>query len=283
MNQASTLDVATIRAAFRTEAKQGFVATGHARLPYWAWGDGQPLVCIHGISDIGLAFLLPAYLLRDTYRVIAYTQANGLRDGADLAHYTHADLVDDLLALVDHLGLERTALFGVSFGTTVALAAMYRQPERFTCAILQSGVAFRPLNPLERRAAWLACSAPGTMAYMPFLSVGARFLEAHNFERHRQEIWRCYLEISSQDSIAALARRALLLDKLDLRPLLPAIHQPVLRITGDRDMIVGRHVEATLDAMPNARRVVLAQCGHMPCYTHTEELVDAIREFLGTC
>lgn len=282
MSRDSNLDVTAIRAAFRVEAEQGAVATGRARLPYWSWGTGPPLVCIHGISDIGLSFLLPAYLLRDTHRVIAYTLANG-HDGADLARYTHAHLVDDLIALVDQLGLERTALFGVSFGTTVALAALRREPERFPCAVLQSGVAYRPLTAYERLGAWLGCYAPGTMAYLPFLSVGARFLEAHNFEHRRQEVWRCYLEISSQDPIAALARRALMLDKLDLRPLLPAIRQPVLRITGDRDLIVGRHIEATLDGLPNARRIELAQCGHMPCYTHTEELVDAVREFLRAC
>jgi pimeloyl-ACP methyl ester carboxylesterase len=273
------VDLATVRASFRAEATQGVVATGRARLPYWSWGDGPPLVCVHGISDIGLSFLLPAHQLRDSYRVIAYTQANG-QDGADLAQYTHANLVDDLLALADHLALNRTALFGVSFGTTVALAALHRAPERFPRAILQAGVAYRPLYPHERLGAWLTRYLPGTMAYMPFRSVVARFLESRNFDGLPHEVWRCYLDTWGQDPVAAFACRLMLLHKLDLRPLLPKIRQPILRILGDRDPIVSRPLEALLDALPNARRVELKACGHLPCYTHPEQLVAAIRAFL---
>jgi pimeloyl-ACP methyl ester carboxylesterase len=275
------VDLTTARASFRAEAIQGRVDTGRASLPYWSWGSGPPLVCIHGVSDIGLSFLLPAYLLRNSFRVIAYNQASGQGDGADLASYTHGYLVDDLFALLDHLKLERATLFGVSFGTTIALAALARDPDRLPRGILQGGLAYRRLNVLERLAAQVARYLPGPTAWIPFVSVGCRFMEYHNFQGLPHERWRFYLDCWTQDSIASLCRKALLLDQLDLRPLLPGIRQPILRITGDRDLIVSRAVEARLDPLPNARKVEFRACGHMPCHTHPELLAESIGEFLS--
>ena len=58
--------------------------------------------------------------------------------------------------------------------------------------------------------------------------------------------------------MAAVAQCAVTLHRLDLRPLLPSIRQPVLLICGDCDPLVGKKCEEDLQrGLPNAslRRV----------------------------
>ena len=69
--------------------------------------------------------------------------------------------------------------------------------------------------------------------------------------------------------------------RLDLRPILPAIHQRVLLVCGDRDPLVGRTCAQELkQGLPFAARAEIEQCGHQPHLTHPEVLGEVVRQFL---
>ena len=120
---------------FGREAVRGTCDTGRYRMPYYSWGEGPPLVFIHGASDSSRAFLLPIARLSAHFRCVAYDLPAGKADGARLPGYTHADLVRDFWALLDHLGLRQSYVFGSSFGSTVALAALHERPQRLPRAV----------------------------------------------------------------------------------------------------------------------------------------------------
>ena len=80
--------------------------------------------------------------------------------------------------------------------------------------------------------------------------------------------------------IAAVARIGLLIAKLDLRPLLGTIQTPVRMIGGDRDSIIAPHYEQELlSGLPNAERIEIPECGHLPQYTHPGLLAELMRQF----
>ena len=58
------------------------------------------------------------------FRCIAYDLPSGREDGACLKRYTHADLVNDLWSVLDHLDVKQSYLYAAGFGSTVALAAL---------------------------------------------------------------------------------------------------------------------------------------------------------------
>jgi 2-hydroxy-6-oxonona-2,4-dienedioate hydrolase len=94
-------------------------------------------------------------------------------------------------------------------------------------------------------------------------------------------VWDYFLRCSGAGRIAACARQALLLDRLEPRPLLPEVRQPVLLVCGDRDPVVpGPYAEALLRGLPNARLAVLEGGGRLPSYTHPEVLAEVVRQFL---
>src|SRR5262249_40797747 len=149
-------------------------------------------------------------------------------------------------------------------------------------AFLQGGFACRPPSRAERALTRFGCLFPGRMRHLPCRTRVLRLIDAPAFAGAPQEVWDFFVANSGVTPGRAVARRALMLTKLDLRPMLPAIRQPLLLIGGDRDGRVPRQrEEEVLRGVPNARRVEFAPCGHYPQYTHPERTAEEIRRFLS--
>lgn len=74
--------------------------------------------------------------LSSRYRVLSYDKrGHGLSDTPP-GDYALNDHVDDLLGLLDHLGIDRLALAGVSVGGLIAQGLALRAPQRLTALVL---------------------------------------------------------------------------------------------------------------------------------------------------
>ncbi|MHB1426364.1 MAG: alpha/beta fold hydrolase [Gemmataceae bacterium] len=275
------IDFAEARARFEREAIHGVCHTGRYRMPYYVWGDGPPLLFVHGLGDSGHSFLQPISRLSAHFRCIAYEQPSGWGDGARLRRYGHDHLAADVWSLLDHLGLRQSYILGSSFGATIVLKAMHGRPERFPRGILQGGLAYRPLRRAERFLSFWGRFLPGRMAGVPLREKVLLKTAGSAFKEAFPDIWAYFLECSGRARLAAVAGQAHLLHRIDLRPILSAIRQPMLLICGDCDRVVPRpHEEMLLQGLPNAGRVVIEGCGHVPSYTHPEVLAQVVRQFL---
>jgi pimeloyl-ACP methyl ester carboxylesterase len=266
---------------FEREGTRGVCNTGRYQMPYMMWGQGPPLVFIHGLGDTNRSFLAPMALLSANFRCIAYDLPTGRGDRARLWQYRHADLVNDLFALLEHLQVKQSYVFGSSFGSTIALVAGRLHPQRLPRLALQGGFAHRPLVRAELLLARVTCFLPGSMKRLPFRE---RILERTHLEPFADrpaEAWHTFLQWTGETPIAAAARQALVLNRVDLRPILGDIRQPVLLVCGDRDPLIGAAQEdVLLQGLPNAGRVIIPGCGHMPSYTHPEAVAAITRDFL---
>jgi pimeloyl-ACP methyl ester carboxylesterase len=275
-----TLTLGEALARFDREAVRGVCETGHYRCPYYTWGQGPPLLLIPGLSDDALSFVMLVALLAGNFRCIAYNLPTGRGDGARLARYTHGDLVEDALALLDHLGASQSYVMGASFGSTIALAAMHRRPRTFPRGILHGGFARRRLAFMEVLLAACARFWPGRQGSLPFRPALLRRVHHPPFEGRDQDVWDFFLTCWGLPWLSATGYRALMLHHLDLRPLLPHNRQPVLLVCGDSDPLVNRACENQLmQGLPNVGRVGLAGCGHNPLFTHPEALAEVVRGF----
>ena len=264
------------------EAQAGVCDTGRYRCPYYVWGEGPAVVFIPGLCDDGLSFVTAIALLSRHFRCVAYNLPTGAGDGARLGTYRHRDYVADLFALLDHLHLGRAYLFGSSFGSTIALAALHAQGERLPRAVLQGGFARRPLARAEITLASWARWWPGPMSRLPLRAAILHHAHGAPFGRQPREAWDFFLQRGGAPPMAAVAHRALVLNRLDLRPLLPAIRQPILLVCGDHDPLVDKACEQTLlSALPDVTRAEISGCGHLPLFTHPEVLAELTYRFLA--
>ena len=101
--------------------------------------EGQPVVVLHGGPGGGLSpsyrqFFNPAH-----WRVIQFSQRGCGRSTpfAELRKNTTWDLVADIERLRAHLGIERWAVFGGSWGSTLSLAYAQTHPERCNALFLR--------------------------------------------------------------------------------------------------------------------------------------------------
>lgn len=267
---------------FRREAHTGVCDTGRYRLTFRAWGQGPALIVVPGVAGNLETHVLPLSRLSRNFCCISYTLPAGGDDGATLANLTHDDLVADVVSLADHLGVKASAVWGTSFGATIALAALAKHPDRFTIGILQTPYARRPLAPAEALLARFARYWPGTLSRVPtWLAIEER-AHAAEFAALEPARWPFYLETAGKTPIAALARRAILAHRLDLRSVLPTIQQPAFLISGEYETAQTRaRAEEVRAGLPSVARAEIDGCGDLPHLTHPEVLCEAIEQFMG--
>lgn len=136
------------------------VRNGEVTLRGEQGGEGAPIVLLHGLTATRRYVTMGSRLLeRRGYRLVSY-DARGHGESSPASErgaYEYADLVRDLRAVLDQLGIERAVLCGSSMGAATALAFALGAPDR-VAALVQSTPAYsgRPHeNPDERRA-WRA-------------------------------------------------------------------------------------------------------------------------------
>ena len=217
-------------AEFDRLAEVGIWAGPHYRMTYRIRGDGPPLLVAPGLASTyrGYAPMLNRLATRFRSVVIDYPGEDS-DDGASLGSITHEDLVDDLVGLADRLDLDRPALFGLSFGTTLSLRALARDPDRFAHrAVLQGGFARRAMGPHEKVALRFGRKIPGNSSRLPFHERALAHRSRSEFAAGMDDRWAFYVEQNGLTPIAALAARLDLIGRLDLRPSLPTIAASIL-------------------------------------------------------
>lgn len=103
-------------------------------------GAGAPLMLLHGFtgSEESWAHVRPALAAR--FKLIMPDLPGHGRTGSPLdpARYRMERCVQDLIAILDELGIERTHVLGYSMGGRVALAAAIEYPARIASLMLES-------------------------------------------------------------------------------------------------------------------------------------------------
>jgi 3-oxoadipate enol-lactonase len=105
-------------------------------------GDGPPVVLSHGYLMDSSMFDPQVAALAPEYRVIAWDE-RGFGGTRATGSFTYWDSARDVLALLDHLGIERAVLGGMSQGGFLSLRAALLAPDRVRALVLidsQSGL-----------------------------------------------------------------------------------------------------------------------------------------------
>ncbi|MEI4485833.1 alpha/beta hydrolase [Frigidibacter sp. MR17.14] len=124
-----------------------FTASDGTRIAYDVTGSGPALLCLAGLTrnrgdfDSVLPLADRARLIRMDYR------GRGASDHAPHATYTLMREGQDALELLDHLGVERTAILGTSRGGLIAMGLAALAKTRLTGVVLNDiGPVIAPLG-----------------------------------------------------------------------------------------------------------------------------------------
>ncbi len=121
-----------------TQQHQVPVRGGTLAVTEWP-GDGPVVVAVHGITANGLAWAETAAALGGRARLLA-PDLRGRAGSADLpGPWGMANHADDVIAILDHLGVEQAVLAGHSMGGFVVATAAERTPARVRRVLLVDG------------------------------------------------------------------------------------------------------------------------------------------------
>jgi class 3 adenylate cyclase len=264
--------------------KTQYAKSGDVRIAYQVVGEGPfDLVFVPGfISNLDLAWEEP-YRARVWTRLAAFARlimfdkrGTGLSDRA-VGVPTLEERMDDVRAVMDAVGSQQAALFGISEGGAMSLLFAATYPERTRALVLYGTYGhFRSwvLPPDRIEAAldrmeknWgtgdsLRLFAPSVASDETFKLAWARF------ERLS----------ASPSAVVALMRMN---SEIDVRPILPSIRVPTFIIHRQGDVRV--NVEAgrfMARQIPNAKYLELPGSDHMLWTGETERILDEAEEFL---
>jgi len=116
-----------------------FVDAGGLRVHVAEAGAGEPLVMLHGWPQNWFTYRLVIPALAEHYRVICPDMRGFGWTEATPDGYRKHQLVADLFALLDVLGLERVRLVGHDWGSIIGFLACVEQPKRFAQYLVLAG------------------------------------------------------------------------------------------------------------------------------------------------
>jgi pimeloyl-ACP methyl ester carboxylesterase len=241
-------------------------------------GAGDPIVLIPGLAG-GWRLLAPlARLLARSHRVITYNLRGDQFPAPSALPLDLGDLAGDLGTLIERLGLERPAVFGVSFGGAIALELATAHPERLGALIVQ-GVESRFRTTLG------ATIARRVLERFPLPSdnrfVNQFFNLLHGGKPEPGPLVDFVVERCWDTDQSVMAQRIALLETFDVSDRLWRINVPTLVLAGSRDVIVPTMGQRALAAaIPGARFEVLDGAGHVGFLTHRTEVVPRVRKLL---
>lgn len=117
--------------------KSGYIDTNGQQIYYEMHGEGEPLILIMGIggdSTLWAPYQVPAF--STIFQVIVLNNRDAGRSSKTSLSYTIADMADDVVGLMDGLGVERAHILGISMGGMIAQEFALRYSDRLSKLIM---------------------------------------------------------------------------------------------------------------------------------------------------
>ncbi len=222
-----------------------------ADLYYETYGEGEPLLLLHGNSGSIRDFYQQIPELSKYFKVIAVdTRAQGKSTDKTKKDFTYKLFADDMKALVDDLGLKKVNIAGWSDGGTTGLEFALKYPEN--------------LNKL------ITIGANATVDGIDdeLITTFKLNLKAMQFENNPQKF--------NELRLLKLMLKEPNISTRDLNK----IQSEVLVIAGERDVIKPAHSELISKEIPNAKLKIYKDATHMIPFENADELNKDIIEFL---
>jgi 3-oxoadipate enol-lactonase len=216
--------------------------------------------------------------LAQRFRVIRYDSRGHGRSEAPPQTYTLDRLGDDLLAVLDAVGVERAHICGLSLGGMVALWLSAYHPERVERAVsANTGARIGTESSWNER---IAAVRSGGMRAVRDL-VLARFLSERFRSAHPDETQQIAEIVEATPADGYIAACAALRDA-DLHRALPRVKVPVLIIAGDLDeatpVALARELQG---AIAGSGLTVLQGAAHLSNVEQSEVFNDHVLSFIG--
>jgi pimeloyl-ACP methyl ester carboxylesterase len=271
-----SLAVVSIQIVAQTSPREGHASLAGVRLWYTdTGGGGVPVVFVHAATGSSRVweYQLPAFTAGG-YRVITYDRRGFGRSTVDSSGQQPGTGADDLLALLNHLGLDRVHLVGTAAGGIVALDFTVSFPQRLRGLVVANsigGVQDEDYLEMSRRL------RPPQFAALPpdVRELGPSYRAANAAGTAR------WLELEKQSRPEGTTPPVQTFRNRLTFSLLETITVPTLLITGDADLYSPPAVLRLFAArIRNSESVIVPEVGHSTYWEQPDLFNQKVLEFI---
>ena len=239
------------------------ISIGDAELYYEAHGDGPPLLLVPGLSGLGSFWARQVPDFARDFRVIVPAHRGTGASTHSHIRYSVEQMADDLLRLVDALGISAAHFVGHSTGGAIGQVIAQDHPARLSSLVLSATWAgsdpyFRRVFE-SRRETLVTCGVESYLRASVLMLAPPWWVSANDAaiaEQHRQTA-------AASPPVEILTSRIDAIVRFDRRARLGDIRTPTLVIVAADDMITPRFYSDELaERIPAAKLVVLDAGGH---------------------
>jgi 3-oxoadipate enol-lactonase len=217
--------------------------------------------------------------LCERFRVLRYDHRGHGRSEVPPGPYTLAELGQDLVALLDGLGVGRVSLCGTSLGGMVGMWLAAHAPQRVErLALLCTSARLGPPEQWTERAALVR--KEGTAALVG--TMAARWFTAAFRRRERERVAGVLATLAATPG-EGYAGCCEAIAAMDLRPDLPAIAAPTLVVAALDDAATPPpHADVIVAGIGrHARRELVTDAAHLAVVEQPERVTALLLEHLG--
>lgn len=246
---------------------------------YTVTGQGEPLFLIHGIGARRATFAKLVEGLKDRFTCVSYDLRGHGESPLPSGRFDLDDLVDDLEALREKLGIERAHFAGHSLGGMIGPRYAFRYPDRVLSLGLWSTAAFRTEDDSAKvRGVVAAMREKGIGQVLDTLT--ARWFTDVFCAAHPEVIaWR---KQQVMDTPAEVFLNVFdIYAETEMAPWLHKVQAPAQIITGEHDGGCNPRLNRLIQgAMPGSELVILPDLKHAIFIEATDQVLPHVKRFL---
>jgi pimeloyl-ACP methyl ester carboxylesterase len=271
-----------------------FIQIDSIKFHYKTDGDyGTPLVLLHGFGASVYSWREVMPLLAEDHTVYAYDRpAFGLTERPATwtgeNPYTLEASITQLDTLLDVWELNQVILVGNSAGGRAAMEYALIHPQRVQALILVSPAVGNRQSPTAKFRQLIKLPQVQRLGPLMVRKISESGLETinqawHDPGKQPEDTIPLYTKpLRAENWDLGLWHYSTAANQSDLPNQLDQFDLPILLITGDDDRIVPtENTIALKDQLPNAKLVVLPNCGHVPQEECPDAFLEAVGDFLN--
>lgn len=242
------------------------------RIHYRVSGSGPPVLWHTGGCGDGSMWCTAGYLERlpGCRHLLLDHRGHGLSDRPTaLSDHAMEQYLADMLAVLDHAGVERAALVGYSDGARLVYALAARHPERAAVVVGLGGVANPGETSAWRRRMAAEVRQVGCAAWLQRMSLG---------ESEVTPAWLMANLVATPTEMFALEVEGWAGSPSECADF-PRIQAPTLVVCGERENPDGS-AELAVAALPRGSSAVLLGLGHLQTFWRSDLTGPLVAEFL---
>jgi len=248
-----------------------YVKIRDVTINYIMEGEGlETIVFIHGLGENLESWKHQINYFSKEYKVVALDLRGHGNSSAPKKKIEIADFAEDVKELLDHLGINKAHLCGLSMGALVIFELYKKYPDLFLSMIL---VAARHKFPPAQTAVLESMSMEVIGA-----EVATFALAANAPEQLKEEVAKMIAKTRKDIYIQSAEATSM----LDYSELLPTIKVPTLIIVGDLDIVTPvSSAEAIHNSIKGSILYIIRGVGHLPNREAPEKFNNIVEEFLN--